>query len=372
MQKPSFLRFDPKSSTVWCILATTQFPPWHDMNGVAPDDTDSSTPLPTLIDLAAERVGGMALLASDEFFAPKENLLKPGRGVFIPDKYTEQGKWMDGWETRRKRTRGHDWCIIRLGLPGIIKAVDIDTNHFRGNHPPYASLDAVGAEQTVTPETLAGPDIPWVEILPKSALEAGSQNIFQLSNPNRWTHVRLNIYPDGGIARLRIYGTVLPDWSRRNGGAIDLAAVEMGGVVIGSSDTFFGAVQNLIMPGRAANMGDGWETRRRRGPGHDWAIIKLGRPGTIRKIEVDTGHFKGNHPDECSIDALYSPLGSSLESLTSPLARWEILLHKVKLQPDTRNIFGDELIFPGECSHVRLNIYPDGGVSRVRVWGEVR
>ena len=321
-----------------------------------------------LVDLAAERVGGRALLASDEFFAAKENLLKPGRGIFVQDKYTEQGKWMDGWETRRKRTSGHDWCIVRLGLPGVIKLVDIDTNHFLGNHPPFASLDGVVTDEEG--ESLAENKGLWAEILPKSELNPGSQNLFPLENPNRWTHVRLNIYPDGGVARLRVYGNVIPDWSKLKGGdLIDFAAVENGGTVMASSDMFFGAVQNMIMPGRGANMGDGWETKRRRGPGHDWAIVKLGRPGIIRKIEVDTSHFKGNHPDECSIDSLHMPMGSSVESLTSPLTQWDVVLQKAKLQPDTRHFFESELRLTGECSHIRLNIYPDGGVSRLRVWG---
>jgi allantoicase len=326
-----------------------------------------------MVDLAAEHVGGHALLASDDFFAEKENLLKPGRGIFIPDKYTDRGKWMDGWESRRKRTPGHDWCIIRLGLPGIIKGVDIDTNHFIGNHPPFASMDGANAGGEISVDDLAKDDSFWTEILQKSALDPGSQNIFEIASAQRWTHIRLNIYPDGGVARLRVYGTVFPDWSKyRAGDLVDLTAVENGGVVIGTSDMFFGSGQNLIMPGPAATMGDGWETKRRRGPGHDWAVIKLGKPGTIRKIEVDTTHFKGNHPDECSIERCSIPIGSSRESLTSPLAHWDVLLPKMKLQPDTRHFFEHELKGVGECTHVRLNIYPDGGVSRLRVWGMVR
>jgi allantoicase len=326
-----------------------------------------------LIDLAAERVGGQALLASDEFFAEKENLLKPGRGVFIPDKFTDRGKWMDGWETRRKRTPGHDWCIIRLGLSGVIKTVDIDTNHFLGNHPPFASLDGACIDNSVSVDALANNASFWTEVLPKSPLNPGSQNVFEIAGSKRWTHIRLNIYPDGGVARLRIYGDVIPDWSKyKTNDLIDLAAVENGGVIISTSDMFFGSGQNMIMPGSAANMGDGWETKRRRGPGHDWAVIKLGRPGTIKKIEVDTKHFKGNHPDECSIEGCYTPIGSRVESLTSPLAHWDVLLPKMKLQPDTRHFFEKDLKDIGECTHVRLNIFPDGGVSRFRVWGMLR
>jgi allantoicase len=217
-----------------------------------------------MIDLAAERVGGKALLASDEFFAEKENLLKSGRGIFIPDKYTDRGKWMDGWESRRKRAPGHDWCIIKLGLPGIVKAVDIDTNHFLGNHPPFASMDGANPAGGIPVDDLPNSATLWTEFLPKAALNPGSQNIFEIASTQRWTHIRLNIYPDGGVARLRIYGNVIPDWSNyKANDLVDLAAVENGGVVIGTSDMFFGSGQNMIMPGSAATMGDGWETKPR-------------------------------------------------------------------------------------------------------------
>ena len=325
---------------------------------------------PGLIDLAAERVGGRAMLASDEFFAEKENLLKPGRGTSIPDKYTDRGKWMDGWESRRKRTPGNDWCIVKLGFPGMIKAVDVDTNHFLGNHPPLASMDATADE--VSLPLLVNDASRWTEVLPKSPLIAGSQNVFMINNDKRWTHVRLNIYPDGGVARLRVYGTVVPDWNKhRRGDLIDLATVENGGVVVAASDMYFGAVQNLLMPGRAATMADGWETRRRRGPGNDWAIIKLGRAGTVTSIDVDTTHFKGNFPDECSVESCNSSAGSDGEALTSSFVQWKVLLPRTKLKPDATHRFEKELQNPGECTHVRLGIYPDGGVSRLRVWGIV-
>ena len=327
---------------------------------------------PGLIDLAAERVGGEALLASDEFFAEKENLLKPGRGIFIPDKYTDRGKWMDGWESRRKRTPGNDWCIVKLGLPGIVKMVDIDTNHFLGNHPPFASLDAAAVEEGMTVSRLSNDPSVWATVVPKSSLNPGAQNIFTIADDKRRTHVRLNIYPDGGVARLRVFGTVVPDWNKhRPGDLVDLAAVENGGMVVTGSDMYFGAVQNLLMPGRAATMADGWETRRRRGPGNDWAIIKLGRAGTVRKIDVDTSHFKGNFPDECSVESCNSSANSDIDVLTSPSVQWNVLLPRTRLKPDAIHCFEKELQNPGECSHVRLSIFPDGGVSRFRVWGVV-
>ena len=322
-----------------------------------------------LVDLASERLGGKALLANDEFFAPKENLLKPGRGIFVPDKFTDRGKWMDGWETRRRRTPGNDWCIVRLGLPGIIKMVDIDTNHFLGNHPPHAWVDAMSYDGEAFPDAAFADSPGWAGILPKTALNPGSQNCFEISDGNRRTHVRLNIFPDGGVARLRVHGIVLPDWKKfKPGELVDLAAIENGGIALRCSDMFFSPMNNLIMPGRAGNMGDGWETRRRRGPGYDWIVLRLGRPGTIRKIEVDTNHFKGNFPDTCSIEGCYAPeMGGDMVDDSG--MRWKEVLPRTKLQADTRHFFERELLVGGLMTHVRLNIHPDGGVSRLRVWG---
>lgn len=339
---------------------------------------------PGLVDLASERLGGIALIANDEFFAGKENLLKPGRGIFVPDKFTERGKWMDGWETRRRRTPGNDWCVVQLGLRGIIKEIDIDTNHFLGNHPPSASFDALSwnrhpadvlsvhrpeADATFPLDIEEVQKLSWNTLLPQSPLRPGSQNLFSVRSDHTWTHVRLNIFPDGGVARLRIYGTVVPDWSKlKPDDVIDLAAVENGGVALACSDMFFSSMNNLIMPGRAENMGDGWETERRRGPGHDWIIMKLGTPGSIRKIEVDTNHFKGNYPDTCSIEGCTVPT-ASIDELTSEKTHWAEILPKTKLQADTRHVFERELSPINRCTHVRLNIFPDGGVSRLRIWG---
>lgn len=320
-----------------------------------------------LIDLATEKLGGKALICSDEFFAEKENLLKPGRGIFIADKYTKNGKWMDGWESRRKRGPGHDWCIIKLGLPGVIKGVDIDTNHFLGNHPPYASLEACVAPANAKPEDLAKAD-NWVPILSRSPLSPGSQNLFAITNPECFTHVRLNIFPDGGVARLKVFGDVVPDWSKQKADSvIDLAAVEYGGKVVACNDMFFGNMDNLIMPGRGENMGDAWETRRKRGPGHDWVIVKLGQAGHVKKLDVDTAWHIGNYPDMCSVDGCFSP-DMQIDNLTWPNAEWKEILPKSKLQADRPHHFEKELIDVGAVTHVRLNIYPDGGVARLRVY----
>ncbi|MDQ5844627.1 MAG: allantoicase [Acidobacteriota bacterium] len=325
-----------------------------------------------LIDLASEKLGGAVLIANDEFFAPKENLLKPTSPIFIEGKYTDLGKWMDGWETRRRRTPGYDWCIIRLGLPGTIHGVVVDTSFFRGNYPEHFSLEACTVDGLTSAEGLQSESLQWTQILPQLPLVGDSQNPFAVESSQRFTHLRFKIYPDGGVARLRVYGEVVPDWQRikRIGGDIDLAAVENGGLVLTCSDMFFGHRHNLIMPGRAANMSDGWETKRRRGPGHDWSIIQLGQPGTIRRLEVDTSWFKGNFPESCSLEATNAGEARA-ESLTDLSTLWKSVLPRTKLQAHTRHYFENELFDAGIVSHLRFNIFPDGGVSRLRVYGSV-
>jgi allantoicase len=323
-----------------------------------------------LVDLASERLGGAVLFANDEFFAPKENLLKQSTPVFIEGKYTDLGKWMDGWESRRRRTPGFDWCVIRLGLPGRLRGVVVDTSHFKGNYPEECSVEACTVDGQPTVEQLLDEQTVWTEVLPPSRLRGDSQNLFAIENTARFTHLRLKIYPDGGVARLRAYGEVVPDWPRlkRIGGEIDLAAIEHGGLVIACSDMFFGHRHNLIMPGRALNMSDGWETKRRRGPGHDWTVIQLGRAGTIRRVEVDTAHFKGNFPESCSIEACDAS-GQGASDAAYDAWAWTEILPRTRLQAHTRHLFDEEIKDTGRVSHVRFNIYPDGGVSRLRLMG---
>jgi allantoicase len=324
-----------------------------------------------LVDLASEKLGGAVLVANDDFFAPKENLLKPAAPIFIEGKYTDLGKWMDGWESRRRRTPGFDWCIIRLGAPGIIRGVVVDTSFFRGNYPEHCSLEACALAGLPTAEELTDTRVPWTQILPQLPLAGDTQNPFAIDSDERFTHLRFKIYPDGGVARLRVYGEVAPDWERlkRIGGDVDLAAVENGGIVLACSDMFFGHRHNLIMPGRAANMSDGWETKRRRGPGHDWTIIRLGALGQIRRLEVDTSWFKGNFPESCALEAI-SAVGAVEESLTDLSVEWKSVLPRTKLQAHTRHCFENEIMDAGSVSHLRFNIFPDGGVSRLRVYGK--
>jgi len=390
-----------------------------------------------LIDLASARLGAKALAASDDFFASKDNLLKPEPPVFIPGKFTDRGKWMDGWESRRKREPppAHDWCIIKLGEPGSIRGVVIDTAHFNGNHPEACSIDAAefpnsfpvpqiagmlrGAQSNEARARLTGSsgtnrarqsvrsakdsDISWHELIPRTPLRPSREHFIpvppELSHP-RFTHIRLNIFPDGGVARLRVHGHVLPDWPAlvKAKRPIDIAAAANGALVIAASDMHFGSRHNMIMPGLAENMGDGWETRRKRNltwqdgqmSDHDWAIIALAHRATISKVEVDTSHFKGNFPDSCMVEVCdmdpratpsrflregvpTTPGASPAESsFDSPSTHWRVLIPRTKLKANAHRLFEKELDREASktpITHARLTIYPDGGISRVRIWG---
>ncbi len=310
-----------------------------------------------LPDLAAEGLGGAALLANDEFFAGRENLVLAAAPV-ERDEYSATGKWMDGWETRRRREAGHDWCVVRLGMPGTIRGVVVDTRWFRGNYPAEAALDACALPGPLDLAQLA--EAEWTELVPRLPLQGDFKNLFTVTHEARVTHVRLRIYPDGGVARLRVHGEVVPDWPRllRLGEHVDLAALEHGARVISCSDMFFGSRNNLIKPGRSFNMSDGWETRRRRGPGNDWAIVKLAAPGVVRRAEIDTTHFKGNAPGHCTLE-----LGDGSDD------GWRLILAS-PLQPHTRHLFDAELRKTRPATHARLSVFPDGGVARLRLWGE--
>jgi allantoicase len=324
-----------------------------------------------LIDLAAEKLGGKVLYATDDFFAEKENLIKPGRGIFIADKYTDRGKWMDGWESRRKRVQGHDWAIIQLATPGTIAGFDIDTNFFLGNHPPFASVEAVYLHN-VSPDKDWAKDVTlWTEVLPKAPLDAGSQNFYECKSKEIFTHVKLHIYPDGGVARFRVYGEVIKNWHAINADeTIDLAAAINGANAVACNDMFFSNMSNLIMPGRGINMGDGWETKRNRTPNNrDWVVIELAHVGSIEKIVIDTHHFKGNYPDRCSIEGC---LEKNIEAVINDHVQWQPLLPEQKLHADTEHVFDKEIVAGRVFSHVRLNIFPDGGIGRLRLFGKIK
>jgi allantoicase len=319
-----------------------------------------------LVDVAAARLGGRVLLANDEFFAPKESLLKPDQPVWREGEYTDRGKWMDGWETRRRRSPGHDWCIVRLGIPALLHGVVVDTSFFKGNYPEQCSIDACVVDAAADAEVLAaGEEVKWTEILPRSALRGDAENPFEIAARGRVTHLRLNIYPDGGVARLRVYGEPVRSPELRPGLTADLAALELGALVVACSDMFFGHRHNLILPGRSTHMGDGWETKRRRGPGHDWIIVRLAARGHIDRIELDTDHFKGNAPESCMVEVCDAP-DAAPEALAG--AGWTEILSRTALQPDAQHRFEASA---GPATHARLAIYPDGGVARLRLFGTV-
>jgi allantoicase len=310
--------------------------------------------------LEQPRLGSRVTAATDEFFGAKDRLIDATDPVFVPDKYDDHGKWMDGWETRRKREPGHDWCLVRLGVPGIIHGFDVDTSHFTGNYPPQVSLEGCASDEDA-------PTDGWIELVPKTGISGDAHHYLDVRDDTLFTHVRLNIYPDGGVARLRIFGEVRPDFSDVDG-YVDLAAVEHGGRPLACSDQHYGSAHNLLAPGRGVNMGDGWETARRRGPGNDWVIIALGRPARIERAEIDTAHFKGNYPDRVSLEAAAFERD---EDVSNSSPEWRTLLPESKLKMDQQHFFDKELEDIGVVSHVRVSIYPDGGISRVRLFGQV-
>ena len=319
-----------------------------------------------LVDLAAEALGGTVIAANDEFFAPKEALLKATPAEWREGVYTERGKWMDGWETRRRRTPGFDWAIIHLGAAGVVCGVVIDTAFFRGNYPEGASIEGCEVEGTPSVDVLMHPSTVWRTILPQVPLKGDSRNLFATKDAGRLTHLRLNIFPDGGVARLRVHGDVRPMQEGVGDASIDLAALENGGFSMVCSDMFFGHRQNLILPGRSTHMGNGWETQRRRGPGHDWTIIRLGNPGTIERVELDTDHYKGNAPGACMIEVCSLP-GASVEQLVDSALPWTTIVPETTLQPHGRHRWAVSTVIG--ATHLRLNIYPDGGVARLRAFG---
>ena len=318
------------------------------------------------INLADPRLGAETLACSDDFFAPMQRLLQAQAAIFVPGKYDTNGKWMDGWESKRKRGPGHDWCIVRLARPACIVGVDIDTSFFTGNYPPAASLD--GCRSGLDPQRADS----WEPLLAPAALGGNQHHLLALDGLNStvaYSHVRLNILPDGGVARLRVYGRPVGEPGADADAQVDLGAALNGAYPVAWNDAHFGHAANLLLPGRGVDMGDGWETRRRREPGFDWCIIALGRPGRIRRIELDTAHFRGNFPDRCSLQAGYAP-GLSDQALISQAQFWPTLLPEMKMQADHIHHFAEQVLDLGEVSHVRLNLHPDGGVSRLRLWGE--
>lgn len=328
--------------------------------------------------VADSRLGAKALFSTDDFFAPKDRLLKPELPVFIVAEFDDNGKWMDGWETRRKRELGYDYTVIQLARPTKIAGIDIDTSHFTGNYPPSASIDALYApelmqqsdDQLMRISKEEWDQKAWKPLVGMTPLKGNSHEFVETDATDTVTHIRLNIYPDGGVARLRVYGDIQLDSSAVDSNqTIDLVGALNGGRAIAANDAHFGSVENLLLPTKAPNMGEGWETRRRREPGNDWCIIALGQPGVVESIEIDTAYFKGNFPDKVSIQAVYAPDTPEATLITQSMF-WDMLLEPQAVTAHNVHTF-TELASDKPITHIRVNIYPDGGISRVRVFGKV-
>ena len=316
---------------------------------------DSSRPdFTALPDLAVRTLGGSVPAANDELFAERENLIKPQPAVFNAHTFGHKGQIYDGWETRRRREPGHDWAIVRLGVPGVIRGVVVDTAFFTGNYPEQCSVEALSVDGYPSPEELAG--LAWTEIVPRSPLKGDTRNQFAVAAEESFTHVRLNIFPDGGVARLRVHGEVVPDPRWLDGASLDLAALENGGLITDASNRFYSSPNNLLLPGKAQVMGDGWETARRRDDANDWVEVRLAAEGVVRQVELDTTHFKGNAPG-------WFRLSSGDTEL----------IPRTRLQPDTRHRFRVAGLDSGASpvDWVRVDVYPDGGFARLRVYGDL-
>ncbi|MFH9070583.1 allantoicase [Streptomyces alboflavus] len=329
-------------------------------------------PFTQYANLADRRLGAGVIAANDEFFAQRENLLVPEPAEFDPEHFGHKGKVMDGWETRRRRgvsaeqpwptAEDHDWALVRLGAPGVIRGVVVDTAHFRGNMPQAVSVEATSVEGAPSPEELLSGDVKWTTIVPRTPVGGHAANGFEVTAEQRFTHLRVNQHPDGGIARLRVHGEVAPDpkWLAALG-SFDVVALENGGQVLDASNHFYSSPVNTINPGRSRKMDDGWETARRRDSGNDWINYQLVAESSIRAIEIDTAYLKGNSAGWASL---------SVKSSDGPEGgEWQEFLPRTRLQPDTNHRF--VLDTPAVGSLVRIDIFPDGGFSRLRLFGSL-
>jgi allantoicase len=313
-----------------------------------------------LTDLASRVLAGSVVAANDELFAERENLIRDEPPTHDPDAFGPKGKLYDGWETRRRREPGHDWAIVRLGAAGVVHGVVVDTAFFKGNYPPEISVEATSVEGYPAPSQLE--TAHWEALVERTAAQGHTANHYAVSSPSRWTHVRLSIYPDGGVARFRVHGEVVPD-PRFMRGTVDLAAMENGGRLMGTSDAFYSSPSNLILPGRARAMGEGWENARRRGGGNDYAVFRLAAKGLVRDVEIDTSYFVGNAPGWVRLSGADETVGPLDDA-----AWWDVVSYR-PVQPDTRHRFLVDDRRP--ATHVRLDVYPDGGLTRLRCHGEV-
>ena len=316
-----------------------------------------------LIDLAQPRLGTKVIYKTDDFFASANRIISPTEPVFKVGVFDKHGKWMDGWESRRKRTAGHDYIIIKLGKPGTIKKVDVDTSHFNGNQPAMISIEGANLNSNKINQ------LKWQPLLSKKKTKANSHHYFTVNSDKVFTHIKFNIFPDGGVARLRLYGSIAKSSKLKNK-KINLASLLDGSSVIACNNEHFGKAENILAPGKAKNMGDGWETRRRRGKGFDWLILNSLDGKEIDKIEISTHHFKGNFPSHCSLQAAYLPNSKNSKQIVKSSNTWKYLLKDAKLSANKVHVFKNNLMKKDKINFIKINIFPDGGISRFRIYGK--
>ena len=319
-----------------------------------------------LIDLAQPRLGSKVIFRTDDFFASADRIIDPSAPVFKEGLFDKNGKWMDGWESRRKRTPGHDYLIIKLGKPGSISKVNVDTSHFNGNQPSKISIEACNSKSNNIK------NFKWKSLLGKKKTKANSHHIFKTSSKSVFTHIKLNIFPDGGVARLRLYGNISKEKNDFKNKTINLASLLDGASVIACNNEHFGKAENILAPGKAKNMGDGWETRRRRDKGFDWLILNSIDGEKIDKIEISTHHFKGNFPSHCSLQAAYITTKKSSSSIVSGSNKWKTLMNKTMLKANKTHTFRNVLMKNDKINFIKINIFPDGGISRFRIFGKAK
>jgi len=319
-----------------------------------------------LIDLAQPRLGSKVIFKTDDFFASANRIIDPSSPIFKEGLFNKNGKWMDGWESRRKRTPGHDYLIIKLGKPGSISKVNVDTSHFNGNQPSMISIDACNSKSNNIKS------FKWKNLVSKKKTKANSHHIFKTSSKSVFTHIKLNIFPDGGVARLRLYGSISKENNNFGKKTINLASLLDGASVVACNNEHFGKAENILAPGKAKNMGDGWETRRRRDKGFDWLILNSIDGEMIDKIEISTHHFKGNFPSHCSLQAAYIPTKKSSSSIVNSSNNWKTLMNKTTLKANKTHTFKNTLMKKNKINFIKINIFPDGGISRFRIFGKAK
>ena len=319
-----------------------------------------------LIDLAQPRLGSKVIFKTDDFFASANRIIDPSSPVFKEGLFNKNGKWMDGWESRRKRTPGHDYLIVKLGKPGSISKVNVDTSHFNGNQPSMISIDACNSKSNNIKS------FKWKNLVSKKKTKANSHHIFKTSSKSVFTHIKLNIFPDGGVARLRLYGSISKENNNFGKKTINLASLLDGASVVACNNEHFGKAENILAPGKAKNMGDGWETRRRRDKGFDWLILNSIDGEMIDKIEISTHHFKGNFPSHCSLQAAYIPTKKSSSSIVNSSNNWKTLMNKTTLKANKTHTFKNTLMKKNKINFIKINIFPDGGISRFRIFGKAK